>query len=110
MCTAILFKPFENHEALDSKPVEIEGNIQKNTNLQPELITKYSTCYLNIREKIGEDAKIYDTVSPNTELHTITGFHIGTWLRVLYDDKELYVDGQYLSDKPPDISEEFIDE
>lgn len=53
---------------------------------------------LNIRKFASTDSNIVDTVPVNTELDVVEGFYIGDWVRVLYNEKEYYVNSKYLSE------------
>ena len=61
---------------------------------------------LNIREFASTDSSIVDTVPVNTELDVIEGFYIGDWVRVLYNEKECYVNSKYLSETKVEVNKE----
>ena len=61
---------------------------------------------LNIREFASTDSSIVDTVPANTELDVVEGFYIGDWVRVLYNEKECYVNSKYLSETKVEIENE----
>lgn len=61
---------------------------------------------LNIREFASADSNIIDTVPTNTELDVVEGFYIGDWVRVLYNEKECYVNSKYLSETKVEVNKE----
>ena len=75
-----------------------------------EIITKkmYVSAQngLNIREFASIDSSIVDTVPANTELDVVEGFYIGDWVRVLYNEKECYVNSKYLSEEKVEVNKE----
>lgn len=66
----------------------------------------YTTCSLNIRTHVGVDAERYDTVPQNTKLSVQENFRVDDWVRIIYDNQELYVNGKYLSDTETPVIEE----
>ena len=78
-----------------SEPVE--------ENIEQTYSVLYTTTYLNIRTGASADSEIYTTVSTNTKLEVADNFNINGWKMIRYDNKDLYVNGKYLSDKPVEM-------
>lgn len=72
-------------------------------NIEQTYSVLYTTTYLNIRTGASIDSEIYTTVSTNTKLEVADNFNINGWKMIRYDNKDLYVNGKYLSDKPVEI-------
>lgn len=72
-------------------------------NIEQTYSVLYTTTYLNIRTGASADSEIYTTVSTNTKLEVADNFNINGWKMIRYDNKDLYVNGKYLSDKPVEI-------
>ena len=72
-------------------------------NIEQTYSVLYTTTCLNIRAEASVDSEIYATVSTNTKLEVADNFNINGWKMIRYDDKDLYVNGKYLSDKPVEI-------
>lgn len=126
--TAVLFTKVYVDNMSNNKPnnkteigneVEIKNleiKIQEETNDKEEpdnneiIETTYSTFYtitsLNIRIGASTDSEIYTTVSTNTKLEVADNFNINGWKMIKYDNKDLYVNGKYLSDKPIEIKKD----
>lgn len=77
-------------------------------NVELTLVEKYATVPLNIRYHVGTDSEKYTTVPVNTKLSVIEGFNMGDWVKVVYDEKELYVNSKYLSDKPVEVKKKTV--
>lgn len=69
-------------------------------NIEQTYSVLYTSTYLNIRTGASADSEIYTTVSTNTKLEVADNFNINGWKMIRYDNKDLYVNGKYLSDKP----------
>lgn len=74
-------------------------------NIEQTYSVLYTTTSLNIRTGASVDSEIYTTVSTNTKLEVADNFHMNGWKMIKYDNKDLYVNGKYLSDKPVEINE-----
>lgn len=72
-------------------------------NIEQTYSVLYTTTSLNIRTGASTDSEIYATVSTNTKLDVADNFSMNGWKMVKYDNKDLYVNGKYLSDKPVEI-------
>lgn len=72
-------------------------------NIEQTYSVLYTTTSLNIRTGASVDSEIYTTVSTNTKLEVADNFHMKGWKMIKYDNKDLYVNGKYLSDKPVEI-------
>lgn len=72
-------------------------------NIEQTYSVLYTITSLNIRTGASIDSEIYTTVSTNTKLDVADNFNINGWKMVRYDNKDLYVNGKYLSDKPAEI-------
>ena len=69
-------------------------------NIEQTYSVLYTSTYLNIRTGASIDSEIYTTVSTNTKLDVADNFNINGWKMIRYDNKDLYVNGKYLLDKP----------
>ena len=113
-----------NKEKVESEPLTIENtNTEETFKDNPEIKENIGTTEennieittkkmyvsaqngLNIREFASTDSNIVDTVPVNTELDVVEGFYIGDWVRILYNEKECYVNSKYLSDTKVYIEE-----
>lgn len=72
-------------------------------NIEQTYSVLYTTTSLNIRTGASADSVIYATVSTNTKLEVSDNFSVNGWKMIRYDNKDLYVNGKYLSDKPVEI-------
>lgn len=72
-------------------------------NIEQTYSVLYTTTSLNIRTGASADSVIYATVSTNTKLEVSDNFIVNGWKMIRYDNKDLYVNGKYLSDKPVEI-------
>lgn len=72
-------------------------------NIEQTYSVLYTTTSLNIRTGASADSGIYATVSTNTKLEVSDNFIVNGWKMIRYDNKDLYVNGKYLSDKPVEI-------
>lgn len=126
--TAVLFTKVYVDNMSDNKPdkhkTEIENKVEiKNLEIKipeetndkeepdnNEIKTTYSTYYtttsLNIRTGASIDSGIYTTVVTNTKLEVADNFNMNGWKMIKYDNKDLYVNGKYLSEKPIEIKKD----
>lgn len=74
----------------------------------PTFHTSYPSTDLNIRTEPHAKSNIHAAVKVNTELQVFDNFDENGWKKIIYDDKELYVNGKYLSDKPVEIKKKPI--
>lgn len=69
----------------------------------PTFHTAYTSTDLNIRTESNANSNIYTSVKANTELQVFDNFDENGWKKIKYDDREFYVNGKYLSDKPVEV-------
>lgn len=81
----------------DNPKVEIKEEDEVEP-IETELMYVSAQNGLNVREFASTDSSIVDIVPVNTELDVVEGFYIGDWVRVLYNEKECYVNSKYLSE------------
>lgn len=91
----------------DNPKIEMTKEEEEENNIKITTKKMYVSAQngLNIREFASTDSNIVDTVPVNTELDVVEGFYIGDWVRVLYNEKECYVNSKYLSDTKVYIEE-----
>lgn len=92
-------------------PKETNDKLEEEPNNNNDVVeTTYSTFYtitsLNIRIGASTDSEIYTTVTTNTKLEVADNFNINGWKMIKYDNKDLYVNGKYLSEKPIEIKKD----
>lgn len=89
----------------DNPKVEMTKEEEEKENIEITTKKMYVSAQngLNIREFASTDSNIVDTVLVNTELDVVEGFYIGDWVRVLYNEKECYVNSKYLSETKVEI-------
>lgn len=92
----------------DNPKVEIKEEAEEKENIEVTTKIMYVSAQngLNIREFASTDSSIVDTVPVNTELDVVEGFYIGDWVRVLYNEKECYVNSKYLSETKVEVNKE----
>lgn len=89
----------------DNPKIEMTKEEEEKENIEITTKKMYVSAQngLNIREFASTDSNIVDTVPVNTELDVVEGFYIGDWVRVLYNEKECYVNSKYLSETKVEI-------
>lgn len=105
----------KNENKVEIKNLEIKIPKETNDKLEEEsnnndvveiaYSTYYTTTSLNIRTGASTDSEIYTTVSTNTKLEVADNFNMNGWKMIRYDNKGLYVNGKYLSNKPVEVNE-----
>lgn len=88
-------------EEIETERTEVEEKEVKE--VVPTFHTLYTSTDLNIRTEPNANSDIHTAVKVNTELQVFDNFDENGWKKVKYNDKELYVNGKYLSDKPVEI-------
>lgn len=92
----------------DNSEIEINENEEvavEEDNIEVTFKTMYVSSQkgLNIREFASVDSAIIKAIPINTELQVVEGFSVGDWVKIIYEEKECYVNSNYISDTKTEI-------